>query len=185
LARRLLHSALPVLSPVLLLDFLLHGDQPILAVLRMRGWMYAALATLAAIAYTQQQKWLEALDRRCFRERHDAERLLREVVEEARAAQNFDGIAPRVVARIEAALHPEFVAPLMRKSREPAYHTVAAAPPEYVKPVLPAESKLMGLVRLLGKPLEVPHSESGWLQQQLPHEETELLRRAGLICSCR
>jgi tRNA A-37 threonylcarbamoyl transferase component Bud32 len=140
--------------------------------------MYAALAALAAIAYTQRQKWLEALDRRFFRGRYDARRLLSEVVEEARAAQNFDGMAPRVVARIEAALHPEFVALLVRKSREPAYRTVAAAPPEYVQPVLPAESKLMGLVRLLGKPLEVPHSESGWLQQQLPHEETELLRRA-------
>jgi eukaryotic-like serine/threonine-protein kinase len=33
-------------------------------------------------------------------------------------------------------------------------------------------------MRLLGKPLEVPHTESGWLQQQLPHEETEFLRRA-------
>jgi serine/threonine-protein kinase len=38
----------------------------------------------------------------------------------------------------------------------------------------------MALVRLLGKPLEVPHTESGWLQQQVPHEETEFLRRAGI-----
>jgi hypothetical protein len=33
-------------------------------------------------------------------------------------------------------------------------------------------------MRLLGKPLEVPQTESGWLQQQLPHEETALLRQA-------
>jgi serine/threonine-protein kinase len=45
-------------------------------------------------------------------------------------------------------------------------------------PALPAESKLAALVRLLGKPLEVPQSQSGWLQQQLPQEDTELLRRA-------
>jgi len=32
-------------------------------------------------------------------------------------------------------------------------------------------------MRLLGKPLEVPQTGTGWLQQQLPHEETEYLRR--------
>src|SRR2546426_8235315 len=36
----------------------------------------------------------------------------------------------------------------------------------------------MALVRLLGKPLEMPHTDSGWLQQKLPHEETEFLRQA-------
>jgi serine/threonine-protein kinase len=33
-------------------------------------------------------------------------------------------------------------------------------------------------VRLLGRPLEVTLSESGWLKQQLPPEDTEFLRRA-------
>jgi hypothetical protein len=36
----------------------------------------------------------------------------------------------------------------------------------------------MSLVRLLGKPLEMPQTGSSWLGQQLPHEETEFLRRA-------
>jgi len=178
LARRLLVSAVPVLAGILLLDLLLHGDQPILAVFRARGWMYAALAALAAVAYTQRQHWLEALDRRFFREHYDAQRLLREVVEEVRAAQSFEQQAPRAVARIEAALHPEFVALLVREPREPAYRSLAAAPAGHEPAPLPAESKLLALIRLLGKPLKVPHTESGWLQQQLPHEETEFLRRA-------
>jgi hypothetical protein len=42
---------------------------------------------------------------------------------------------------------------------------------------LQRESKLLSLVRLLGKPLEVPQTGTSWLQQQLPHEETEYLRR--------
>ncbi len=178
LARSLLGALVPALAALLLLDLLLHGDQPILAVFRARGWVYAALALGAAIAYTQRQQWLEALDRRFFRERYNARRLLREVIEELRAAQSLKAFAPRLVARIEAALHPEFAALLVHEPREPFYRALAAAPAGQAPPALPAESKLVALVRLLGKPLEVPHTESGWLQQQLPHEETEFLRRA-------
>jgi serine/threonine-protein kinase len=36
----------------------------------------------------------------------------------------------------------------------------------------------MALVRVLGKPLEVSLTESGWIQQQLPHGETDFLRQA-------
>jgi len=178
LARRLLVSIVPALAAILLLDLLLHGDQPIVAVFRARGWMYAALALGAVIAYTQRLRWIESLDRRFFRERYDARRLLREVVEELRGAQSFEVVAPRAVARIEAALHPEFASLMVRDLREQAFRTLAAAPAGQSAMPLPAESKLLSLVRLLGKPLEVPHTDSGWLQQQLPHEETEFLRRA-------
>jgi eukaryotic-like serine/threonine-protein kinase len=177
LARRLLVSAVPLLAAIFLTDLLLHGDQPILSVFRARGWMYAALTAFAAVAYARRQNWLDALDRRFFRERYDARRLLREVVEEVRAARSFEQEASRVVARIEAALHPEFAALLAREPHEGCYRTIAAAPGKGPLP-LQKESKLLSLMRLLGKPLEVPQTESGWLQQQLPHEETEFLRRA-------
>src|SRR5712692_7647551 len=178
LARRLLVSAVPTLAGIFLLDLLLHGNQPILAVFRARGWVYAALAGLAAIAYTQRQHWLEALDRRFFRERFDAQRLLREVVEEIREARSFTQVAPRVVARVEAALHPEFAALLVREPHEANYRTLAVAPAANALPAMPAESKLMAMVRLLGKPLEVPQTGSSWIGEQLPHEETEFLRAA-------
>ncbi len=178
LARGLLISAVPALAGILLVDMLLHGDQPILAVLQARGWLYAALAALVAIAYTQRQNWLKALDRRFFRERYDAQRLLREVVEETRSAESFERQAPGVVARIEAALHPEFAALLVREPRQPVFHTLAVAPAGQDPAPLPAESRLLSLLRLLGKPLELPHTDSGWLQQQLPPEETQFLRQA-------
>jgi tRNA A-37 threonylcarbamoyl transferase component Bud32 len=178
LARRLLVSAVPVLAVAFLADLFLHGDQPILSVFRARGWMYAALAVLATIAYTRRQNWLDKLDRRFFREHYDARRLLREVVEEIHLARNFDQEAPRVVTRIEAALHPEFVAILVRELRETSYRTHASAPAGKSPPPLNKDSKLIALMRLLGKPLEVPQTESGWLQQQLPHEETDFLRQA-------
>jgi tRNA A-37 threonylcarbamoyl transferase component Bud32 len=178
LARRLLVSALPVLAAVFLADLLLHGDQPILAVFRARGWMYAALAALAVIAYTQRQKWLDALDHRFFRDHYDARRILREVVEEVHAAKTFEEEAPRAVTHIEAALHPEFAAMLVCQPNEAFYRTLAAAPTGKSPPPLHKDSKLLAVMRLLGKPLEVPQTESGWLQHQLPHEETDFLRQA-------
>jgi eukaryotic-like serine/threonine-protein kinase len=103
---------------------------------------------------------------------------LREVAEEVREARNFERVAPRVVARIEAALHPEFVALIMREPHETHFRSGAAAPAGQAPPPLPADSKLVALVRVLGKPLEVTLTDSGWLQHQLPHEETDFLRQA-------
>jgi eukaryotic-like serine/threonine-protein kinase len=178
LARRLLVSAVPVLAAVFLLDLVLHGNQPVLAVFRTRGLIYAVLASLAAIAYSRRQKWLDSLDRRFFREQYDARRLLRQLAEEIHVAKTLQQEAPSVVNRIETALHPEFAALLVREPREPCYRALAAAPSGKSPPPLQKDSKLLALMRLLGKPLEVPQTESGWLQQQLPHEETDFLRRA-------
>ena len=52
------------------------------------------------------------------------------------------------------------------------------APPGYDFRRRLAESKLMSLVRLLGKPLEVPQTATGWLKDQLPQEETAFLRQS-------
>lgn len=55
---------------------------------------------------------------------------------------------------------------------------VAAAPVGAAPPALPAESKLLSMIRLLGKPMEITLTETGWLKEQLPQEETHLLRQA-------
>ena len=178
LARGALLSLIPTLAAILVLDVVLHRNQPLAAILHARGWVYVGLGAVAATAHAMRRPWLEGLDRRFFREHYDAQRLLCEVVEEVRQARNFEQVAPRVVARIEAALHPEFVALVMREPHEDQYRSRAAAPAGQVPPALPADSKLMALVRVLGKPLEVDLSESGWLQPQLPPEESDLLRQA-------
>jgi len=178
LARRLLVSAVPALAAILLLDLLLHGDQPVLAVFRARGWVYAAIAGLAAIAYARRQQWLEALDRRFFRERYNAQQLLRQTAEELRASRSLEDAAPRIVARIEAALHPEFCALMVREPNQPTYICHASAPVGMALPGLVADSKLMAAFRVFGKPLQISLSESGWLKQQLPRADTEFLRQA-------
>src|SRR4029077_11613712 len=175
LARRVLLAAVPALVIALLIDLLAHGDQPLLAIVRARGWLYLVLVGLAAAAYTNRRRWLDGLDRRFFRERYDAQRLLREVAEEAATARPCAAAAPRVVGRTETAPHAEFAALLVREAREPVYSTVAIAPAGRALPGPPAETKLVALVRLLGKPLEVPQTSSGWLIEQLPAGDTDFL----------
>jgi tRNA A-37 threonylcarbamoyl transferase component Bud32 len=168
----------PMLVAAMFADALLHGEQPLLEIVRARGWVYATLGALALLAHARRRQWLSELDRRFFREHYDAQRLLGEVADEAREARSFERVAPRVVARIEAALHPEFAAMMAHEPPAASFRCLAAAPSGQAPPSLPSESRLMGLVRVLGKPLEVPHTETGWLQQQLPQEEIDFLGRS-------
>jgi hypothetical protein len=177
-ARGLLLSAVPVLSVLLALDLLLHGNRPLVEVLRQRGWLYLISGALAFLLHARRHTWLAALDRRFFRERYDAQRVLREVVEEVRAARDFEKASRRVVAQIEATLHSETAAVMLRQPRGAVYGVLASSPAP--PPAIPADSKIMGLVRLLAKPVEIPQTDTGWLRQQLPRDESEFLRQARL-----
>jgi tRNA A-37 threonylcarbamoyl transferase component Bud32 len=110
LARRTVLALSPAVLALLVLDLLLHGEQPLLAVLVERGWLYGALLLLAVLAVRFREPWLLALDRRFFREPYDARRLLRRLLDGLRDAEGLESAAPRVVAVVEAALHPAFVA---------------------------------------------------------------------------
>jgi tRNA A-37 threonylcarbamoyl transferase component Bud32 len=183
LARRLVVSLVPACAVVLGADLIVHGNQPLADILLSRGWVYAVVAGLAWTAHHQRTRWLDALDRRFFRERYDAQRLMLRVVEEIRRAEGLEGIAPNVVAHVASALHPEYVALLVREPGERAYRTLASVPAGGIPLSLSGESKMAALVRLLGKPLDVGPGQSGWIRQQLPAEEADLVRcaRAGLL----
>jgi eukaryotic-like serine/threonine-protein kinase len=178
MARRGLIALVPALGGILFLDMLAHGDRPLIAILGERGWVYAAVGAVALAAHMQRQRWGEAVDRHFFREHYDASRLLRDVAGEARQAGSFSRAAPGVVARIEQALHPEFAALMQRSPDETGFRTLASAPCGLAPPVLPAESRMIELLRTLGKPVEVMLGESGWLRQRLPGPEMDLVRRA-------
>jgi serine/threonine-protein kinase len=178
LARGIVLSLVPVLAGVLVIDLLLHGDQPLIAIVRARGWIYVTLAAIAGVAHLQRHRWMEAIDRRFFRERFDARQLMRDVAENARAARSVEDAAPTVVTRVASALHPEFAALLVRDSGQTHYRTAAIAPAGHALPPFAGESRHAGLVRLLGKPLQVATAETGWLRAQLPPEDTGFLRAA-------
>jgi eukaryotic-like serine/threonine-protein kinase len=175
-AKGMLLSLVPIFAAVLAGDLLLHQNQPLGQILAQRGVLYSVLGGSGFLLHMRRRFWLDSIDRRFFRERYDAQRVLRSVIEEIRESRNFEKAAPHVVSQIEAALHPEFAALLARKPGDSKYRVLAAR--ETAPPAIPADSKLMALVRLLGKPLEISQSQTSWLRSQLPQQESEFLRRA-------
>jgi hypothetical protein len=180
LARGVLAALIPAIAAAMIVDALAHGDQPLLEVVVSRVWIYLALAAAAWIAYRRQRTWLEAIDRRFFREKYDAHRLLGELAADIRQARSLDRVAPKAVAQIEAALHPQFASVMIRRPDAPAFETMAASPAGRAPSSLPASGALVGLMRVLGKPIEIAPDDTGWLQQQLPPAETASLRRDGI-----
>ena len=179
-ARRALLALIPVLLVFLGVDLLAHGDEPVADVLRSRAWVYVSLAGLAVAARMRQQTWLDALDRRFFRERYNAQRLLREVAEDVRRASSLEPVAPTVVSRIEQALHPRFVALLVRDDDGRRYRPMAASPIDAAPGSLNADNKLLALARLLGKPLDGVGSETEWLARTMPAADIRELQQAAI-----
>jgi hypothetical protein len=177
-ARGLLLSLVPVVAVVLGLDLLQHRSQPLVDILSVRGGIYVVLGLGALILHKWQKPWLAVLDRRFYREHYDAQRILRSIMEDVRAAASFEQESARVVAQIETALHPEFAAILVRDPGEDAYRVLAARPA--APPAIPAGSRLMSLMRVLGKPVEIEQTETGWLRRQLPRAESDFVARARL-----
>ena len=180
LARRALLTLVPAILILLGADRPAHGGEPLGEVLRSRLWLYVALVAIAVVAQTEQHKWLNALDRRFFRERYNAQRLLRQVAEDVRRAASLDPVAPTVVSRIEQALHPVFVALLVRGPDGRRYRTIAASPPDAAPRDLDAENKVLALTRLVGKPLEITSSETQWLARKMPIEDIRTLHGAAI-----
>jgi hypothetical protein len=191
-ARGLLLGLAPAFASVLVGDLLLHADQPLGTILAARGWFYAALGIGGTLAHLKRNTWLEALDRRFFRERYDARRILADLVHEIRLAGDVASAARQVTARIAAALHSEYAALLVRDPDAPAFNIMAAAcgpsasasstPSDPAalalrRALLPATGKLITLIRVLEKPVEISMSESNWLRKQLPASETAWLQQ--------
>jgi len=175
-ARGLLLSIVPAIGLMLVLDLLNNGNQPLTEITRRRGLLYMTIALGAFLLHARQKVWLNALDRRFFRDQYDAQQILSAVVDNIRRAGTFDRAASHVVSQIQGALHPEFASLMVREPGAAAYRATAST--GGVPPPIPAHSKLIALMRLLDKPLENSQSQPGWLRQQLPHEEAEYLQRA-------
>ncbi len=185
LARGFVDALIPTLASLLVLDVLLHRNLPLLTVLRARWWWFSLVGAALLVARTYRERWLNGVDRRFFRERYDAQRLLRNIAEEITRASNFDAIAPTVVRRIDEALHPEFVSVL---SYVPGESTFAAVPAgsssssseERIPAPLPASLAVIGILAVLRKPLALSLGDTAWVRHQLPVEERALLIDQGI-----
>jgi hypothetical protein len=182
LARRALLSVVPLLAAALAVDILMHGRQPLAQILAARAAPYLSIAALASVAYVYRRRWLDQLDRRFFRERYDARRILSRLVTDVRQVGSFHGVAGRVTAAIESALHAEFAAILARGRDDTHYRAVAITPPGLALAPWPAASTLMQLVSVLDKPMQGGAGDRGWLQHHLPADEAALLRASRVDC---
>jgi hypothetical protein len=180
LARRLLLSIVPGTVILFLVDLSINRRAPLGSIVLERGWLYVALAGFAVLAGVRRREWLATLDRRFFRERYNAHLLLRGISSEIRTASTVDAIAPRVVAWIEAALHAELVSLMVRQRDEPAYRPIATVPSAAGVPLISADSRIVRVLHLLHRPIEVPTHDGQRLARQLPHDEVTSLRRAGV-----
>jgi serine/threonine-protein kinase len=154
LARRSILMLVPVLIAWLIVDLMVHAEQPLLDIIQVRGWAYGAVAGVALVAYWNRDHWMSSLDRRFFRERYDAHHILRQVVEDVRAAATLDAVAQLVVARMSAAFHSSFIALVESEPHEHAFRVVAITPGANVVLRLTRDNTLIGLVRVLGKPVD-------------------------------
>ena len=176
-ARRSILLLVPALAAGLVVDLVVHAEQPLTDIIQARGWAYVALAGLAAVVYRNRDGWTTSLDRRFFRERYDAHQILRQVIDDVRAAARLDTLAPVVVSRISAAFHSTFVALLVCEPHQRDFHVMAVAPDTSVVPRLMRDSTLVGLVRVLGKPIDVSTSPD-WLDDELPAQDAAAIRAA-------
>lgn len=175
-ARGLLLSIAPLCALALVIDLLLHGEEPLLRILAERGWLYILVGLGAFLARRRQAAWLLALDRRFFRERYDAQRILTGVAEEIRHTSDFREAASRVATQIDAALHPQFTKILLRRPGETAFTAFAGSGGD-PNTAFSAASRLMALMRVLGKPVDCSRTSGSWLKG-LPSEETDYLHGA-------
>ena len=180
LARRAVLGIVPALAAVLVIDIAVNSQEPLAGILRARGWIYAIVAALGLVAVFQRTHWLAALDRRFFREQYNSLRVLREVIDEIQQSPSMEEVAARVVARIDTALHPEFVAVMLREATGREYRCFASVPAGEACLPIDVNSKLVALLGVLGKPLEVLPADSGWLQARLPEQEISFVRQSRL-----
>jgi hypothetical protein len=176
LARRVVLSIVPLAGATFLLDLWLNRQVPVTDILQRRGWLYAGVAVFAAVARLRRNAWLDGLDRRFFRERYNAQRLLLSIAEDVARTPTAEAAAPYVIAQIEAALHPALAALLVKRPGSRSFEVIAAAPKGVSIAPLPARSTIAGLLPLIHRPLRTADRIDEGLIRQLPREELEWVR---------
>jgi eukaryotic-like serine/threonine-protein kinase len=180
LARRLLISIVPLALLGLFADVYTHRDLAVGELFGIRAPAYLVVIAAALLAWWRRRAWLDALDRRFFRERYDAQRLLHGVIEELHRADTLEQSATRVVGQIELALHPTFVALLAREPGRDEYVRLTASPRGGGPASVPGDSRLLALARALGRPLDLAAANGAWLADQLPAGEAESVQELGI-----
>ena len=180
LARRSLDSLIPLLGALLVFDALVHRDQPLVSLLQTRWWWYLPIGATLLVVRSQRERWLTGLDRRFFRERYDAQRLLTSIADQVARAPNFEAVAPAIVHQIEEALHPTFVSVLRHVPARSTFSGTSGRISESSATALPSSLRVIGLLAVLRKPLALSLGDTAWVRHQLPLEERRMLLDHGI-----
>ena len=178
LARRLLDALIPIVAALLIAEMVLHRNEPLVRMLQSRWWWYTVVVAALLIIRDRRESWLKALDRRFFRERYDADRLLKNIVSQISRAPSIEAIVPSMVQQVDEALHPEFVDVLRRTPGDPSFTSVT--PSSRTMSSLPASLASVGVLSALRKPLALSLGDTAWVRHQLPAEERALLLACGI-----
>lgn len=146
-----------------------HQSEPLAILLAgRRPLLLIAAGTVGVFALRQRHDWLDALDRRFFREHHDAQLLLSRVMSGDVMSRDPADLADKLAAEIEQAMHAA------------ADLYVADSPRARLRDLrgrhgdLPANSTLFSLAIADSKPMEVS-VRAGSLLDRLPASEKEWL----------
>ncbi len=181
LARRFVDALIPMLGTLVLVDVLMHREQSIGPMLQSRWWWFTLVGAALFVVRSHREDWLEGVDRRFFRERYDAQRLLRNIADQVTNASQFDDIAPAVIQQIDEALHPVFVSVLRHVAAESMFSAVqTGSSADRVTGPLPASLAVVGVLSVLRKPLALSLGDTAWVRHQLPLEERALLVARGI-----
>src|SRR3954470_3615234 len=177
LARGSVDALIPSLAALVVLDVIVNRAVPLSALLLSQWWWFALLGFALLIFRNQREHWLNSVDRRFFRERYDAQRLLRSIAEEITRASTLEAVAPTIVQRIDEALHPEFVSVFSYVPVESHFAVVpsGSSRADDTAAVLPASLAVIGVLSVLRKPLALSLGDTAWVRHQLPSEERALL----------
>jgi serine/threonine-protein kinase len=178
LARRVLDALIPMVAALLLAEMVMHSDETLADLVQSRWWWYILAVAALLLIRNKRERWLKALDRRFFRERYDAERLLKNILDQIARASSFDSMAPSMVQQIDEALHPTFVEVLRHTPGEQSFAQVATTLPAPV--ALPSSLTAIGVLSALRKPLALSLGDTAWVRHQLPIEERALLLGRGI-----
>jgi tRNA A-37 threonylcarbamoyl transferase component Bud32 len=175
LARRFLLSLIPAVTLLFLADIYAHPDR---SLSRLRGgylWGYVVLIGAGVWIYRRRAAWLDALDRRYFKERYNAQKLLRELAEDLQKGTHLEDILPAAARRIEAALHPQYVAVLLRSPDGRFYESMQPAGPAQPPVRFSAGDRVVRLLAVLCRPLVVGPEAPRTVFDQLPEDERTAL----------
>jgi len=171
LARRAVLLIVPVLVAVLVAELVLEGERSLVNVVAGRPTTYILLIVLAFYAHWQRERWLAGLDRHFFRDHYNAQHLIRQVTADLRNADSVDAVAASIVAHIETALRPRFVALMLRSAGDSSFHPLASAPAGAAPVALPGASRIVSLARVLGSPMVVGSDDGGAAERYLSPQE--------------